>query len=497
MEKINVGFIGCGRISDMHFPAYKDNKEARLYAVCDSNPVVAEARKNEWGAVKSYTDYKEMLADPDLDAIEIITPHDLHEPMVIAAAEAKKHIAVQKPMTISLASADRMIAAAKKAGIIYKVTDNYVHYPPIVMAKKMIEDGVIGEPQMLRMKMISSPKGGWEIAAESYNWRLKEFAEGRFSETFDHGHHEWATAWYLLGDFDKTFAWIDSLDGMLDNPATMIWKYKNSKSYGVCEFNYSSDLFIPSKYYSNDEWFEITGSKGLIHIRRCTGLLNEGPILSIFTDEGWKHISDIKDDWVDGFTGSAHNFIKAIRGEEEPFLTGEQGKDILQFTFAILKSAKIGREVYVDEMEKRFPSLYAWKRRKKEIKTNFSNTKKLKGGGSKFSKYASQAKELTLNAVNNFNPEEVHGWETVIGLHLTPDGGVGEMKMGFYIKDSKIELRDGELPDNRRFTLITPAGTWAAILLGKKKLEMAAFQGQIKMDGQVTDGLRMRSALRI
>ncbi len=55
---INVGFIGCGRIADLHALGYKDNPDARIYAVCDVSPDRAEARKNEWGAEKAYTDHR-------------------------------------------------------------------------------------------------------------------------------------------------------------------------------------------------------------------------------------------------------------------------------------------------------------------------------------------------------------------------------------------------------------------------------------------------------
>ena len=68
--------------------------------------------------------------------------------------------------------------------------------------------------------MINSPHGGWDMPVASYDWRFDEFAEGRFSETFDHGHHEWATARYLMGDVERVGAWIDSIDGVLDSPVT-------------------------------------------------------------------------------------------------------------------------------------------------------------------------------------------------------------------------------------------------------------------------------------
>ncbi|MCP4711077.1 MAG: Gfo/Idh/MocA family oxidoreductase, partial [Planctomycetes bacterium] len=74
MEKINIGFIGCGRIADLHYPGYENNPEVNIYAVCDRQKELALQRKSEWSADKLYTDYREMLRDSDLDAVEILSP---------------------------------------------------------------------------------------------------------------------------------------------------------------------------------------------------------------------------------------------------------------------------------------------------------------------------------------------------------------------------------------------------------------------------------------
>ena len=75
-----------------------------------------------------------------------------------------------------------------------------------------------------------------------------------------------------------------------------MWKYKDAARYGMCEYSYATDLNIPSKYYANDEWIEITGTRGLIVIHQCTGNLAESVGLSFFNGEGWQHFTDIKTD---------------------------------------------------------------------------------------------------------------------------------------------------------------------------------------------------------
>jgi predicted dehydrogenase len=367
MDKINVGIIGLGRISDLHALGYKDNKEARIYGVSSRTEETGLSKKLEWGAEKYYKDYHDMLADPKIDAVEILTPQKLHEKMVIEAAAAGKHIMVQKPMTIDLASADRMLAAVADLDRVYKVIENYIFYPPIQKAKELIDSGAIGDPINLRIKFISGSSGGWEIDPRTWEWRMQENIEGRGMQTFDHGHHMWCVAWFLMGDIDRVSAWIDSADGIVDCPANIIWKYKGGIKYGSCDYTHCWDMDMPSDYYANDEWFEITGSKGIILINRSTGKLKEGPALSHFNGRGWKHYDDLDSDWSAGFKNATYNFISAMKGREAPLLTGEEARKILKIALAIIKSSRERREVYIDELEQPDPDGYARDRRVREI----------------------------------------------------------------------------------------------------------------------------------
>ena len=218
MDKIHVGIIGLGRISDLHALGYRDNPEARIYAVCTTNEKTGLAKKPEWSAEKYYRNYEELLSDPGVDAVEILTPQKLHEKMVFDAVAAGKHIMVQKPMTIDIPSAVRMLEAVKRSDKVYKVIENYIFYPPLVRAKQMIDSGVIGDPIGIRIRFVSGSSGGWDVPAKSWEWRMRENIEGRGMQTFDHGHHMWCVAWYLLGEIERVFAWIDSSDGITRLP---------------------------------------------------------------------------------------------------------------------------------------------------------------------------------------------------------------------------------------------------------------------------------------
>ena len=496
---VNVGFIGCGRIADLHYAGYARLNDARLYAVCDTDAERAALRQTKWGVEKKYTDYRELLADPEVHAVEVLTPFDTHEEVVVAAARAGKHIACQKPMTDSLASADRMLNAVKASGVLFKVTECYVLYPPVALAKLLIQDGVIGELQGLRMRSISSPDGGWPVPASTYEQQLRQVGRGHGFETFDHGHHEWAMAWYLLGAPERVAAWIDSEDGVIDCPATMMWKCKEGKRYGVCEFNHARSLVIPSKYYPNDEWLEITGSKGILLINKGTGDIHERPPVSVFTSDGWQHY-DVATDWVEGFTASTANFVGAIEGTEEPLLNRDDAREVLRFALAIERSAAERREVYVDEFEHAFPMLYSWRRKRATRRGCVVGPRKRRIPemfGGKTGQYAGQARELTLGLHERYDASKAEGWSCVVGLRLTGEQGVAEQSYALRVENGVMTIDEGVLPEDATLTLIMPAGTWAAILLGKKRLETALLQGKIKYEGRAEEGLKLRGAFRI
>ena len=501
MQQIHIGFIGAGRIADLHYLGYKNNKKAKLFAVCDINRELAKKRAKQWNAVKVYNEYHDLLSDTDIDAVEILTPHALHEAVTIAAAKAGKHIALQKPMTVDLKSADRILRAASQSDKIFRVTDNYAFYPPIQLAKKMIQDDEIGTPLSLRIKFIGGGSGGWHVPPEAWQWRLKEHTESggmRGFVTFDHGHHLWTTAWHLFGGVERVTGWIDSIDGIIDAPAVMIWKHSNGV-YGSVEFVHMPVCKIPSKYYANDEWIEVSGTHGIIMIRRCTGNIVKWPVVSTFTNKGWKHYNE-NSDWALGFIGATNNFIESIRGKTQPTLSGEDAREILRFSLAIQKSAKIRREVYTEELDARFPLLYHHFRHWKETAAKQSQSKRFferLGLRGNTAQYALRAKELTEEFLKRYNPEAVKQWSVTIALNIEPEGEARGFQYSIVINNSVLTAQEGVLPQQWDMKINVPAGLWAAILLKKKRIEMAYLQGLIKIEGKSEEALKLRSAFGI
>jgi predicted dehydrogenase len=149
MRRVKVGIVGCGVVATAYYLPYLIQQEdAELVAVCDTNPARTAACVRLFGAKEQYTDYYEMLAKADIEAVFILTGPGTHAPFALAAAKAGKHLIIQKPMALTLSDANAIVDAVREAkvkAIVEPSSDSPLDpaYPPI---RKLILDGVLGQP---------------------------------------------------------------------------------------------------------------------------------------------------------------------------------------------------------------------------------------------------------------------------------------------------------------------------------------------------------------
>jgi len=356
MGKLRVGFIGVGDITDLHYLGYKDNPKAELYAICDVDEERLQKRASEWKVEKTYTDYRELLTDPNIEAVEVITPHHLHAEMGIAALKAGKHVSMQKPMAVNIGECHELIKTAERSKKLFRVFENFRFYPPMVKAKELLDSGAIGEPLSIRIKCVQGTGGdGWEIPYRRWAWRFDPDQGGGGRVILDYGYHLFSIAMWYLGTVEKVFSWITHRPiqhgWILDSPAVAIWKYQNAEKYGSYEVITSDEMLVHSKYRRpEDEWVELSGTRGFIWINRCTSMLLNSPPLVMYCNGETTEFSDIDSDWGTSFVAGVHDFVEAIIEKRQSMLTGEEGKAVLQFCRAIQLSAKEGREVEPTEI---------------------------------------------------------------------------------------------------------------------------------------------------
>jgi predicted dehydrogenase len=358
MNPIRVCIVGCGRISDLHQMGYRGRQDAKIVAVCDTNKSRARQKAKEWGVDKIYTDYQQMLADSEVDVVELLTPHHLHCPMTVQAAQAGKHISVQKPMALSATEADEMIDAADQAGVTLRVYETFVYYAPAVRAKEMIEAGEIGDIRAIRMHVNSgSGDTSWKVPLSAWLWRFNEKLCGGGPLVFDHGYHLFSLGYYLGGPVEKVYAWIDQTPvkeaaGVvkIDAPAMIIFQYKSPHCYGQLDIEHTPKMRIYSDYYADDDRIEVIGELGTLFINRYTTKTVDLPELMLFKDGKTTSVPVEGVEWHDSFIATTHDFIEKLKIGGQPRLDGQTGKSVLQFTLAALQSAATGREVRPDEV---------------------------------------------------------------------------------------------------------------------------------------------------
>ena len=144
MTTLHFGIIGCGVIGPVHAASLAQLPSAQVIGVCDIVRERAERMAAEYALPFVTTDYRELLARDDIDAVCICTPHYLHAAMAIDAARAGKHIFCEKPLAISPAEMDAMIAAADSAGVQLGVCFQHCFDPVAVQLKRMVDDGQFG-----------------------------------------------------------------------------------------------------------------------------------------------------------------------------------------------------------------------------------------------------------------------------------------------------------------------------------------------------------------
>lgn len=148
-KKIKVALVGLGFGAEF-LPIYKDHPDSELVAVCQRNPQKAQDLAAVHGISKVYTDYDELLQDPDIDAVHINTPIPLHGQQSIAALKAGKHVACTVPMATSIEECQEIVELVKETGLKYMMMETVLYAREFLFMKEMYDNGDLGELQFLK-----------------------------------------------------------------------------------------------------------------------------------------------------------------------------------------------------------------------------------------------------------------------------------------------------------------------------------------------------------
>jgi predicted dehydrogenase len=343
MDKIRLAIVGCGTISKLNAPGYLQHPNCDVVALCDPLRERAEQRAKAWAITpRVYTHYEQVLNDAAIDAVELLTPTDLHAEQIIAGLEAGKHVSCQKPIASSIAEVGDIARAVAKAQSVFRITENFLYYPPLVKAKALLDAGAIGEPSLVRIRTVRgryADDAHLMVEPGAYAWRRdpQRHAGGMM---YDDGWHKYATAMWWIGDIEKVQSFVTQTDDYVaEVPSVATWKFKDKNCLGVLDYTAAPDMPIRTKYYPSDEFFEIQGTRGAIWVTRCTGEMLDMPPVMLLQGTGVQQFQ-VPMDWIEGFNGAASDFIDAILTGRQPHMDIEFSKKVLQVALSVYEAAK-------------------------------------------------------------------------------------------------------------------------------------------------------------
>ena len=208
MTSLGVGLIGTGYMGKCHAlawnavaPVFGDVERPRLVHLAEANADLATKQAAALGFAKSTGDWRELIADPDVDIVSITTPNAFHPEMAIAALGAGKHVWCEKPMAPAFADAERMAEAARASGRVAVLGYNYIQNPLIRHIGKLLAEGAIGRVHSVRVEM---DEDFMADPAALFYWKSE--ASSGYGALDDFGVHPLSILSKLLGPAEQVMA---------------------------------------------------------------------------------------------------------------------------------------------------------------------------------------------------------------------------------------------------------------------------------------------------
>jgi predicted dehydrogenase len=171
MRDLNVGVVGLGWVAGAHIETFKSVQGANVTAVCSRRELKQSDLAKQYGVpLKPYTSYEAMLADPDVDVVDICTPHPLHAKQTIAAARAGKHLIIEKPICLTFEEAKEMRKTIRKAGVNVCVCFEARYSQHFNLVRSCIDQGLLGELHFGEVDYFHGI-GPWY---KQYAWNIKK-----------------------------------------------------------------------------------------------------------------------------------------------------------------------------------------------------------------------------------------------------------------------------------------------------------------------------------
>jgi predicted dehydrogenase len=340
MKKWKAGIIGCGNIFPMHAASIQLSDIAEVTAVCDIKEERAHRAAEKYNC-NSYTNYEEMIDKEELDVVHICTPHYLHPPMTVYAANKGKHVLTEKPMSTQLEHAREMVEACDRNGVTLGVIFQNRYNPGSQLIKKALEDGSLG--QVLGVKCSVT----WNRSDDYYgksDWKGTWDKEGG-GVLIDQAIHTMDLMRWFIGD---DIAYIDAQIGNraherieVEDSVEGVIKFKNGVFAGFYAINYYSyDAPVEIEIHCVNGIAKMVAEKATITYKDGTIISREkNPNEVIDYGEG------VKIYWGVSHSKQIRDFYEALQAGKTPFIEGRDALKTQEMINAIYQSGKENKRV--------------------------------------------------------------------------------------------------------------------------------------------------------
>jgi len=227
MEMTITGIIGCGFMGTAHLENLRRIPNVNIIAVADNSESKVSMLAEEFHIPHCYTDWQELINNPDIEVIHNCTPNCFHYEINEAAILAGKAIISEKPLTNSSRESAELVGLARKKRILTAVNYNYRNYPLMQHARQMIKSGALGEIYLVHGHYLQD----WLLYQSDYNWRVDEEMGGASRAIADIGSHWCDLIQFLLGDqITRVFADLHTIHQKRLRPQTEVDTFKRKAS---------------------------------------------------------------------------------------------------------------------------------------------------------------------------------------------------------------------------------------------------------------------------
>ena len=205
MNKVRIGIIGVGGIAQgAHLPPLTESPDAVVVALCDINPDTLKRVGNRYNIPEDhrFTDFRDLVACPDVDAVEVCTPNNMHVPCAMEAVRAGKPVNVEKPLSLSCQTAQPLLDLLAEKPVVNMMCFSYRFRPAVQYAKHLLEQNLLGDIVSVSVEYLKD-SAFWE--GRRLDWRFDKEIAGT-GVLGDLGVHLIDMARYLLGEFREVSA---------------------------------------------------------------------------------------------------------------------------------------------------------------------------------------------------------------------------------------------------------------------------------------------------